>query len=131
MVDPNKQAQIHTRVRNAVTLVWGSLRLAPIIISTPIVTTVHYISLLTLWYRKSDPKEVEGLLCSQEIHPVLEFHRLLLLPSPFCIYLAEWYSPTRCKVINLVLGNLLAILKCTPIKVMGCYINSNNTLTPG
>ena len=27
----SKQADIHTHVRNAVTLVWGSLRLAPII----------------------------------------------------------------------------------------------------
>ena len=102
-----------------------------IIISTTINRTVHYNSLLTLWYRKSDPKEVEGFLCPQELHPVLEFHRLLQLPSPFCIYLAGWYSPTRCKVINLVLGNLLAILKCTLIKVTACYINSEYTLTPG
>ena len=29
-VQTNKQTSIHTRVRNAVTLVWGSLRLAPI-----------------------------------------------------------------------------------------------------
>ena len=30
MVDPSKQANIHTHMRNAVTLVWGLLRLAPI-----------------------------------------------------------------------------------------------------
>ena len=30
MVGPSKQASIHTHVRSAVTLVWGSLRLIPI-----------------------------------------------------------------------------------------------------
>ena len=29
MVSPNKQANIHMHVSNKVTLVWGSLRLAP------------------------------------------------------------------------------------------------------
>ena len=30
LVQTNKQISIHIRVRNAVTLVWGSLKLAPI-----------------------------------------------------------------------------------------------------
>ena len=35
MVGPSKQASIHTHMRNEVTLVWGSLRLAPIKGPTP------------------------------------------------------------------------------------------------
>ena len=48
MVGPNKQASID-RVRNAVTLVWGLLRLAPTRNKFAAFTSVHFFYRLQLW----------------------------------------------------------------------------------
>ena len=43
VVGPNKQTSIHTRVHNAVTLVWASLRLAPTNICTNVCTLCNLL----------------------------------------------------------------------------------------
>ena len=70
----NRQTDIHTHVRNAVTLVWGSLRLAPITLSAT--STVHF------GFKKS----ANWLLCS--LVPGTEGRRKGV-PGVYCLRMCQ------------------------------------------